>query len=53
MASVFHGFRITSADVIPLHVGEYLLTQARKKNKNLLVFADADISYMKRWGLHA
>ena len=40
MARLFKGFRLDNAHGTPLEVSEYLLTQARKVNPNLLVVAE-------------
>lgn len=40
MASVADGFRLDNTHSTPIHVAEYLLQQARSKNKNLFVMAE-------------
>ncbi|KRX09092.1 Six-hairpin glycosidase-like protein [Pseudocohnilembus persalinus] len=38
-ATIFHGFRLSHASGIPLHVGEYFMRKARNVNNNIIVFA--------------
>lgn len=40
MATVANGFRLDNTHSTPIHVAEYLLNQARSKNKNLFVMAE-------------
>ncbi|GAA5992110.1 hypothetical protein JCM11641_003527, partial [Rhodosporidiobolus odoratus] len=40
LAAVFDGFRLDNSHSTPIHVGEYLMDQARKVNENLYVCAE-------------
>ena len=39
-ALIFNGFCLENSNLLPIHVGEYLLRKARYTNRNLLVFSD-------------
>eukprot|EP00834_Sanchytrium_tribonematis_P001489 NODE_37_length_35953_cov_1.028037.p1 type:complete len:1328 gc:universal NODE_37_length_35953_cov_1.028037:5354-9337(+) len=60
MAKIFDGFRIDNCHSTPLHVAKYLLTEARKINPGLYIFAelftgneDMDKHYVRELGLHS
>ena len=40
MAMVSDGFRLDNTHSTPIHVAEYMLNQARSKNKNLFIMAE-------------